>query len=73
MLEGDQDRVDGVSEPQEGIDAGTPDPLQHCSWSSTGLLEGKLEDEAKVLLEEVGAEKRLVDALDPDQLALRPS
>jgi len=41
----------------------------HCSKSLTALHEGELEDKAEVLLEEMGPEQPLVDALDPRQLA----
>src|SRR2546427_10350736 len=73
VLQGDQDGVDvvadGVAEALEGVDAGVPGPVQPELKEVNRLLEGKLEDEAEVLLQQVGTEQRLVDALDPVQLA----
>ena len=73
VLEGDEDGVnvvgDGVAEAHEGVDTGTPGPLHPLLQEFDRLHEGELEYEAEVLLEQMGAEQRLVDALDPDQLA----
>jgi hypothetical protein len=76
VLEGDEDRVDvvgdGVSEADEGVDAGAPRPLHPLFKEQDGVVEGQLKDESEVLFEQVGAEQRLVDALDPGQLADLP-
>jgi hypothetical protein len=73
VFEGDQNGVDvvadGVAKALEGVDAGVPGPVQPELKKVDRLLEGELKDQAEVLLEQVGTEQRLVDALDPGQLA----
>jgi len=73
VLKGDEDGVDvvgdGVTEADEGVNAGTPCPLHPLFKEQDGVVEGQLKDESEVLLEQVGTEQWLVDALDPGQLA----
>lgn len=57
-LEGDHDRFDVVDDCQseflEGLDLRVQGPLDPLDQEIEGLLEGELEDEAQVLLEEMG-------------------
>src|ERR1700737_4376219 len=73
VFEGDEDGVevvgDGVAETDESVDAGAPGPLQPLLEQLERFLKGKLEDKAEVLLQEVSTEERLVDSLEPAELA----
>lgn len=46
-----------------------PGPLQPLLEQLERFLKGKLEDKAEVLLEEMSTEERLVDPLEPAELA----
>jgi hypothetical protein len=50
----------------------SPSPAQPVLEQLQGFDERELQDESQLLFQQIGAEERLVDLLDPAQLALLP-